>query len=160
MRPFFQQLSKYVRNNCSSNQYTAISHLKSVWVRICQQNLKPLFLYDRPPAIYQIHFFFQADWIPIRYRHRIFWLSWAWGQWPCLHLVKISFLSLNNVTVRLTKIMNNLLEHLNILIFKVIFQCWKMVESFQKKVCEQYWTMQGLRGPWTRWPNFSKKFDF
>ena len=30
-------------------------------------------------------------------------------------------ISPNNVTVRLTKIMNNVLEHLKILIFKVIF---------------------------------------
>ena len=32
-----------------------------------------------------------------------------------------------------SKIMNNLLKHLKILIFKVIFQCWKLVESFQIK---------------------------
>ena len=37
-----------------------------------------------------------------------------------MHLVEISIFSLNNVTVRLAKIMNNLLEHLKILIFKVI----------------------------------------
>ena len=42
---------------------------------------------------------------------------------PRMHLVETSIFSLNNVTVRLTKIMNNLLEHLKILIFKVIFQC-------------------------------------
>ena len=48
-----------------------------------------------------------------------------------MHLVEISIFSLNNVTFRLTKIMNNLLEHLTILIFKVIFQCWKLIESFQ-----------------------------
>ena len=53
---------------------------------------------------------------------------------PCLHLVEISIFSLNNVAVRLTKIMNNLLEHLKILIFKVIFQCWKLVDFFQKKI--------------------------
>ena len=47
---------------------------------------------------------------------------------------------LNNVTVRLTKIMNNLLEHLKILIFKVIFQCGKLIESFQKNFFEEYWT--------------------
>ena len=29
--------------------------------------------------------------------------------------------------------MNNLLEHLKTLIFKVIFQCGKLSESFQKK---------------------------
>ena len=42
---------------------------------------------------------------------------------PCMHLVE----------VRLTKIMNNLLEHLKIRTFKVIFLCQKLVESFQKK---------------------------
>jgi hypothetical protein len=42
--------------------------------------------------------------------------------------------SLNNVTVRFTKIMNNLLKDLKILIFKVIFPFWKVVESFQKKL--------------------------
>ena len=52
---------------------------------------------------------------------------------PCMHLVEISIFSLNNVTVRLTKIMNNFLEHLKIRIFKVISQCWKLVESFLKK---------------------------
>ena len=53
---------------------------------------------------------------------------------PRMHLVEISIFSLNNVTVRLTKIMNNLFEHLKILIFKVIFLCWKLIESFQKKI--------------------------
>ena len=42
-------------------------------------------------------------------------------------------ISPNNVTVRLTKIMNNVLEHLKILIFKVIFYRGKLIESFQKK---------------------------
>ena len=55
------------------------------------------------------------------------------GMKPHMHLVKISIFSLNNVTVRLTKIMNNLFEHLKILIFKVIFQCWKLVEFFWKE---------------------------
>ena len=55
-------------------------------------------------------------------------------------LEEISIFSLNNVTVRLTKIMNSLLEHLKILIFKVIFQYSKLVESFwfyysHSKVC-------------------------
>ena len=51
-----------------------------------------------------------------------------------MHLVvQISIFSLNNVTDRLTKIMNNLHEHLKILIFKVIFQCGKLIESFRKK---------------------------
>ena len=50
---------------------------------------------------------------------------------PRMHLVETSIFSLNNVTVRLTKIMNNLLEHFKILIFKVIFQCWKLIEYFE-----------------------------
>ena len=33
----------------------------------------------------------------------------------------------------ITKIMNNLVKDLKILSFKVIFQCLKLVESFQKK---------------------------
>ena len=41
----------------------------------------------------------------------------------CMHLVEISIFSLNIVTLRLTKIMNNLLEHHKVLIFKVVFQC-------------------------------------
>ena len=52
---------------------------------------------------------------------------------PCMHLVEISIFSLNHVIVRLTKIMNNLLEHLKIRTFKVIFLCEKLVEYFQKK---------------------------
>ena len=42
--------------------------------------------------------------------------------------------SLNNDIVRLTKIMNNFVKGLKILIFKVIFQCLKLVASFQKKI--------------------------
>ena len=42
---------------------------------------------------------------------------------PCMHLVKIGIFSLNHVIVRLTKIMNNLLEHIKIRTFKVIFLC-------------------------------------
>ena len=42
--------------------------------------------------------------------------------------------SLNNDLVRLTKIMNNLVKDFKILSFKVIFQCLKLVESFQKKI--------------------------
>ena len=42
---------------------------------------------------------------------------------PNMHLVKISIFLLNDVTVRLTKIMNNLLKHLKILMFKVNFLC-------------------------------------
>ena len=52
---------------------------------------------------------------------------------PCMHLVEISIFSLNHVIVRLTKIMNNLLEHLKIHTFKVIFLCEKLVEYFQIK---------------------------
>ena len=36
--------------------------------------------------------------------------------------------------VRLTKIMNNFVKDLEILSFNVIFQCLKLVESFQKKI--------------------------
>ena len=50
-----------------------------------------------------------------------------------MHLVQMSIFSLNNVIVALTKIMNNLLEHLKILIFKV-FQCLKLVEYFKKNL--------------------------
>ena len=53
---------------------------------------------------------------------------------PCMHLVEISIFSPNNVTIRLNKIMNNLLEDLKSPIFKVIFQYCKLVESFQKKI--------------------------
>ena len=42
---------------------------------------------------------------------------------PCMHLVEISIFSLNHVIVRLTKIMNNLLQHLKIRTFRVIFLC-------------------------------------
>ena len=50
---------------------------------------------------------------------------------PCL--VEISIFSLNTVTVRLTKIMNNLLEHLKMLIFKVISLMLKIDQIFPKK---------------------------
>ena len=50
---------------------------------------------------------------------------------PCMHLVEISIFLLYDVTVRLVKIMNNLLEHLKILIFKVIFSVenWSNLSS-------------------------------
>jgi hypothetical protein len=48
--------------------------------------------------------------------------------------LEISIFSLNNDIVRLAKIMNNLVKDLKILSFKVIFQCLKLVESFQKKI--------------------------
>ena len=53
---------------------------------------------------------------------------------PCMRLLETSSFLLNNVTIRLTKIMNNLLKDLKILIFKVNFQCGKLIESFQKKI--------------------------
>ena len=49
------------------------------------------------------------------------------GMKPRMGQVIISIFSLNNVTVRLNKIMDNLLKHLKILIFKVVFQCWKLI---------------------------------
>ena len=51
-----------------------------------------------------------------------------------INLVEISIFSLNKVTIRLTKILNNLLEHLKILILKVIFQCGKLIEFSPKKI--------------------------
>ena len=56
------------------------------------------------------------------------------GIKPLMHLLEISILSLNNDIVRLTKIMNNLVKDLKLLSFKVIFQCLKLIESFQKKI--------------------------
>ena len=58
---------------------------------------------------------------------------------PLVHLLKISIFSQKNDLVRLIKIMNNLFKDLKILSFKVIFQCLKLVESFQKKFCEECW---------------------
>ena len=52
---------------------------------------------------------------------------------PLMHLLQISIFSLNNDILRLTKIMNNLFKDCKIRTFKVIFQCLKLVESFQKK---------------------------
>ena len=51
-----------------------------------------------------------------------------------MHLLEISIFSLNNDLVRLAKI----IKDLKILIFKVIFQCLKLVASFQKIFCEDY----------------------
>ena len=42
---------------------------------------------------------------------------------PCIHLVEISIFSPNHFIIRLTKIMNHLLELLQISTFKVIFLC-------------------------------------
>ena len=53
------------------------------------------------------------------------------GIKPLMHPLEISIFSLSNDIVRLTKIMNNLFKDLKILSFKVIFQCLKLVESFQ-----------------------------
>ena len=50
---------------------------------------------------------------------------------PLMHLLKIRIFSLNNDIIRLTKIMNNILKDCKIRTFKVIFQCLKLVESFQ-----------------------------
>ena len=49
---------------------------------------------------------------------------------PLMHLLEIIIFSLNNNIVRLNKIIS----------FQVIFQCLKLVESFQKKkkFCEEY----------------------
>ena len=49
---------------------------------------------------------------------------------PQMHLLETGI----NDIVRLTKIMNNLVKDFKILSFKVIFQCLKLVESFQKKI--------------------------
>ena len=54
-----------------------------------------------------------------------------------MHLLEISIFSLNNDLVILTKIMNNLVKDIKILSFKVIFQCLKLVESFQN-FCKEY----------------------
>ena len=78
------------------------------------------------------------------------------GIKPLMHLLEISIFSLNNDLVRLTKIMNNLVKDLKILSFKVIFQCLKLVESFQKK--------KSLKNIWLgdliTLPNFFENFDF
>ena len=55
-----------------------------------------------------------------------------------MRLLKISIFALKNVIVRLTKVMNNHGKDFKNLIFKVIFQHQKMVESFQKKYFEEY----------------------
>ena len=55
------------------------------------------------------------------------------GIKPLMHQSEISIFSLNNELIRLTKIMKNLVKDCKIRTFKVIFQCLKLVESFQKK---------------------------
>ena len=52
-------------------------------------------------------------------------------QTTSAHLLEKSIFSLN--LVKLNKIMNNLVKDL-----KVIFKCLKLVESFQKKIFEEY----------------------
>ena len=54
------------------------------------------------------------------------------GIKPLMHLLEISIFSLNNDIATLTKIMNNPAKDFKTLSFKVIFQCLKLVESFQK----------------------------
>ena len=64
--------------------------------------------------------------------------------------------SLNHVIIRLTKIMNNLLKHLNMRTFIVIFLCQKLVESFPKKFFyEKYSTRRQLL-----LESFFENFDF
>ena len=56
-----------------------------------------------------------------------------------MHLLEISIFSLYNESVRLTKIMNNLVKDCKIRTFKVIFQCLTLVESFQIFFfCDEY----------------------
>ena len=50
---------------------------------------------------------------------------------PHQHLVEMCFFH------SLAKIMKNFFEHLNFLVFKVIFQCGKLIESFQKEFFEE-----------------------
>ena len=62
-----------------------------------------------------------------------------------MHLVEISIFSLNNVTVRLTKIMDNLLETSQNSDFQSHFSVWKIDRIFPtKKFFEEYWTDQLL----------------
>ena len=49
---------------------------------------------------------------------------------PHMHLVEIRICSPNQVIVRPTKIINNVLNHCKILIFKVIIRHWKSVQYF------------------------------
>ena len=53
------------------------------------------------------------------------------GIKPRMHVLEMCIFSLNNDILRLTKIMNNLVKDCKICTFKVIFQCLKLVESFQ-----------------------------
>ena len=78
------------------------------------------------------------------------------GFKPLMRLLEIGIFSLNNDLVRLTKIMNNLVKDLKILSFKVIFQCLKLVESFQKNnSVKNIWL-----GDQLILMKFSENFDF
>ena len=85
----------------------------------------------------------------IRYRQKIFVRV---GHETTYASSETKHFFITNVTVRFTKIMSNLLKHLKILIFKVIFHCWKLVKSFQKKIL---W-----KKIWTRRPIFINFFFF
>ena len=74
---------------------------------------------------------------------------------PLMHLLEISISSLNIDLVRLTKNMNNLVKDLKILSFKVIFQCLKLVKSFQKKSVKNTWLEDQLL-----LMKFFENFDF
>ena len=67
---------------------------------------------------------------------RSFWKCKEIFQWPSLIVTHtgISIFSLNNDIVRVAKIMINLVKDLKILRFKVIFQCLKLLEVFQKEI--------------------------
>ena len=67
--------------------------------------------------------------VATRYRHRFF----DQVGHACMHLVEISKFSLNNVTIRLTKILNNLLEHPKFWFSKSFFS----VESSPK---QDFWS--------------------
>ena len=78
----------------------------------------------------KIHF--RGEWYPTYFFSKL-------GIKPCIHLVKISIFSLNHVFVRLTKIMNNLLEHLKILNFQSHFLVLKIGRIFPVFFCDEYW---------------------
>ena len=62
------------------------------------------------------------------------------GMKPRLHILEISIFPLNHVTVRPTKIMNNLLKVYKICTFKIIFWDQKSTEYFLIFFCEKYLT--------------------
>ena len=73
---------------------------------------------------------------------QIFWKCMEISQWPSLILTHtgISIFSLNHAVFRLTKIMNNLLEHIKIRIFKVIISVENWLNLSKKKIYEEYLT--------------------